>query len=70
MLEQVLQDKDRANRILTEIKMLKLIESFNEVASKIVKCYVEERGVGWDGAKKNMAGFNYYQGLWLRVGGK
>lgn len=40
LLEQVLLDKKRENRILTEIKMLKLIESFNEVASKIIRSYV------------------------------
>lgn len=50
--------------------MLKMIEYFNSSAVQIVEDYVDERAIGWDGAKQKMEGFRFYQGLWIKIGGK
>lgn len=54
----------------SELNMLILVEYFNSVAVKIVQSYVDERAIGWNGAKKTTERFSYYQGLWIRVGEK
>ena len=54
----------------SEISFLQQIDFFNSKARTIVKSYVDEMMVGINLPKKQFEDFKYYQGLWLKAGGK
>lgn len=57
-------------KIEDELALLRQIQYFNSVAVKIAQNYVLEKNAGYDSPKKEFEHFEYYQGLWLKVGGK
>jgi hypothetical protein len=60
----------RKDKIERELSLLKEVEFFNNAAKRIAESYVDEVVVGFGDGGRELEGWSYYKGLWVRRGGK